>query len=159
MAQFRAAQHTIIIMITKIKKAIVGAVLNSDTFKSTLEKSVSEEVQVAIQQSDDIATCDQVENAIRDAGYNYEYTDRDEAREIANEEIDDANFVDRDELESDVKAYFREFVQDDSNYADFIQALDTQLTQHKKKFCEQSVSALNAYLTEYVNMLEKAGNE
>ena len=146
-------------MITKIKKAIVGAVLNSDTFKSTLEKVVSDEVDACVGNSDDIATRDHVENAIRDAGYNYEYTDRDEAREIANEEIDCANFVDRDELESDVKTYFTEFVKDDSNYAEFVEALDTQLKQHKKRFCEQSVSALNAYLTEYVNMLEKAGDK
>ena len=146
-------------MITKIKKAIVGAVLISDTFKSTLEKVVSAEGDACVGNSDDIATRDHVENAIRDAGYNYEYTDRDEAREIANEEIDCANFVDRDELESDVKTYFTEFVKDDSNYAEFVEALDTQLKQHKKRFCEQSVSALNAYLTEYVNMLEKAGDK
>ena len=146
-------------MITKIKKAFVGAVLNSDTFKSTLEKSVSDEVNACVENNDEIATRDTVENAIRDAGYNYEYTDRDEAREIANEEIDCANFVDRDELESDVKTYFTEFVNDDSNYADFIEALDAKLLLHKKRFCEQSVAAFNAYLTDYVEQLEKAGDK
>tara|TARA_X000000950_G_C13852360_1_gene635069 strand:- start:1273 stop:1707 length:435 start_codon:yes stop_codon:yes gene_type:complete len=144
-------------MITKIKKAIVGAVLNSDTFKSTLEKSVSDEVQVFIDHND-IATCDHVDNQIRDAGYNYEYIDRDEAREIANEEIYSGEFVERDDLESDVKQYFQEFLADESN-CKFVEALDAQLLQHKKRFCEQSVFALNAYLTEYVELLEKAGEE
>lgn len=145
-------------MITKIKKAIVGAVLNSDTFKSTLENSVSEEVEACVQNNDDLATVDHVENAIRDAGYNYEYTDRDEVREIANEELDCANFVDRDELESDVKMYFKEFVNEDNNFRVPIEVLDTQLKQHLKKFCEQSVFSLNEHLTAYIKLLGEVSN-
>ena len=145
-------------MITKIKKAIVGAVLTSDTFKSTLEKVVFDEVNACVENNDDIATRVDVQTAIRDARYDYEYTNSDDVREIANEELDDANFVDRDELESDVKTYFKEFLNEDNNFRVPIEVLDTQLKQHLKKFCEQSVASLSEHLTAYVNMLEKAGD-
>ena len=105
-----------------------------------------------------MVTDEKLDHAIRDAGYDYEYVTRDEARELANEEIDDANFVDRDELESDVKTYFQEFVKEESKFEVAVEALDNQLKQHLKKFCEQSVASLSEHLTAYVNMLEKAGD-
>ena len=140
-------------MITKIKKAFVGAVLNSDTFKSTLEKVVSEEVDACVQSNDDLVTDDHLDRALRDLGYNYDIPDKDEVREIANEELDCANFVDRDELESDVKTYFKEFINEDNNFRVPIEVLDTQLKQHLKKFCEQSVFSMNEHLTAYIKLL------
>lgn len=146
-------------MINKIKKAFVGAVLNSDTFKSTLENIVSEEVEACVESSDDLITDEKLDRTLRDLGYDYDIPDKDEVREIANEELDCANFVDRDELESDVKTYFKEFINEDNNFRVPIEVLDTQLKQHLKKFCEQSVTSLSEHLTAYVKLLEKAGDD
>ena len=91
--------NTNIIMINKIKKALVDAVVNSDTFKSTLENSVSEEVQVIIDNSDEIVTSQKLENELRDIGYNYDIPDKDDVARMIDDEIDCCDFAERSEIE------------------------------------------------------------
>ena len=92
-------------MITKIKKAIVGALLNSDTFKSTLEKIVSDEVQCCVDHNDDLVTDESLDRALNNLGYDYEIPDRDEVREIVYQEIEEGDI---DEKIEDATQYYCE---------------------------------------------------
>lgn len=103
------------IMINKIKTAIVRAVVNSDTFKSTLENVVMKEVEYGIRENDDVVTQRELSRALDNFTYENNILDRDEVEqridsateyfcevETVQDMIDETelpDFVDRVEIE------------------------------------------------------------
>ena len=63
-------------MIKKIKSAIARAVVNSDTFKSTLENVVMKEVEIGIRENDDVITQRELNRALDDFMYQNDLIDR-----------------------------------------------------------------------------------
>lgn len=68
-------------MINKIKTALVRAVVNSDTFKNTLENVVIKEVELGIRENDNVVTQRELHHALDNFTYENDILDKDEVEQ------------------------------------------------------------------------------